>query len=161
MKNRLLQAYRQAPWRVQLQWIGLFLLVLVLIAAVAGVYLNLSARSATAGRAIQSLERRISNLQREINDLSTQLAFITSADQMYARLEDTDFVLLDPNNALYLEVPGYQPPSNVFMAPPPTANVIAKPVLQPQYTDSLWDWFVNNIWTAPDMPTATDGEVIP
>jgi len=57
MKNRLLQAYKQAPWRVQLQWIGLFLLGLVLVAGITGLYLNISAQAATAGRKIQSLSR--------------------------------------------------------------------------------------------------------
>jgi len=98
--KQLLQAYRQAPWRVQLQWLGFFLLGVVLVAAVAGVYLNLSARASSAGRAIQSLENKVDAYQREINDLSTRLAYISSSEQMYLRLKDTDLALLDPKQAI-------------------------------------------------------------
>ena len=55
MKNRLLQAYKQAPWRIQIQWIGLFLLGLVLVASIIGLYLSISAQAAASGRSIQFL----------------------------------------------------------------------------------------------------------
>jgi hypothetical protein len=45
----LTQAYSQAPWRKQMQIIGLFLLVLVLTALV-GIYLSVTARAAAVGR---------------------------------------------------------------------------------------------------------------
>ena len=54
--QRLTQAYRQTPWRTQLQWIGLFLLALILLATVAGIYLSVSAGAAAVGREIQQLE---------------------------------------------------------------------------------------------------------
>ncbi len=38
--RQLTQAYSQAPWRKQLQILGLFLLVVVLAALVAGIYLK-------------------------------------------------------------------------------------------------------------------------
>jgi cell division protein FtsB len=159
--NQLLQAYRQAPWRVQLQWLGFFLLGVVLIAAVAGVYLNLSARASAAGRAIQSLENQAEDLQREINDLSTRLAYLSSAEQMKARLSETEMVILDPVQAMYIEVPGYQSHNKVVLAPPPEAGSVSTPILQSEYTDSLWDWFVNNIWSANEKPSVDLGEVIP
>jgi len=62
MKNRLLHAYKQAPWRIQLQWIGIFLLGLVLMASITGVYLNISAQAATAGRMIQFIENDIDEI---------------------------------------------------------------------------------------------------
>ncbi len=40
----LTQAYSQAPWRKQLQLIGIFLVVLVFFALVAGIYLSVTAR---------------------------------------------------------------------------------------------------------------------
>ncbi len=69
MKKNLVQAYKQAPWRTQIQWIGIFLLVLIGVAVVAGVYLMISGRAAATGRRIQSLEAEISALEMEINDL--------------------------------------------------------------------------------------------
>lgn len=145
MKSNFIQAYRQAPWRVQLQWIGIFLLVLVLIAAIAGVYLNVSARSAAAGRQIQALESHIEELQLEINDLATKLAQVSSAQQMNERLADSDFVLLNPNDAIYIEVPGYQPETSLVLAPPASANTISSPVIIPEYSNSLWDRLLDAI----------------
>lgn len=159
--NQLLQAYRQAPWRVQLQWLGFFLLGVVLIAAVAGVYLNLSARASAAGRAIQSLENQADELQREINDLSTRLAYLSSAEQMKARLRDAGMKILNPVQAMYIEVPGYRSHNDVVLAPPPEAGSISTPILQSEFTDSLWDWFVKNIWSANEKPSVDLGEVIP
>ncbi len=51
--TQIVQKVRQAPWRVQRQWIGLFLLGLVLVAMVAGIYLNVTVRATLAGREIQ------------------------------------------------------------------------------------------------------------
>lgn len=160
-KKNLLQAYQQAPWRVQLQWIGVFLLILVLIAAVAGVYLNISARSAAAGRRIQVLEIRISELKREINDLSTRLAAISSAGEMYTRIEDEDYVALNPLQVTYLEVPGYQPKTDTRLAPPPNVEAISSPILKPQFTISLWDWLRDNVWSRSETPVIIEEEVIP
>lgn len=139
MKNDLIQAYRQSPWRIQLQWIGMFLLVLVLVAAIAGVYLNLSARSAAAGRQVQMLENRIEDLNMEINDLSTKLAKISSSQAMLSRLEESNYLLIDPNQALYLEIPGIEPKTDFVLAPPASENTVSSPLLKPEYSNSLWD----------------------
>ncbi|MFZ3069984.1 MAG: hypothetical protein WA110_02535 [Anaerolineaceae bacterium] len=160
MKTNFLQAYRQAPWRKQLQWIGIFMLILVSIAAVAGVYLSMSGRAATTGRRIQELESEVSRLQLEINDLTTQLAYISSARSMYERLATLEMVELDPLQALYLEVPGYQPRGSVILAPPPNAESISSPTILPEFTASLWDWFRQKIWDSPQA-TAQPIEVVP
>jgi len=157
--KQLLQAYRQAPWRVQLQWLGFFLLGVVLVAAVAGVYLNLSARASSAGRAIQSLENKVDAYQREINDLSTRLAYISSSEQMYLRLKDTDLALLDPKQAIYIEVPGFISSPDIVLAPPAEVASVQTPVIKSQYTNSLWDWFVENIWFAYEKPSVDLTEV--
>jgi len=146
MKNRILQAYKQAPWRIQLQWIGLFLLGLVLIAAVAGLYLNISAQAATAGRMIQSLESDIDDINNEIAELTTDLARLTSTEKMKSRAEELGFKLIDPKEAVYLEIPGYNPNADLVLAPP-RVNIIAEsPIVQSSYKISLWDWFVEKVW---------------
>lgn len=139
MKNDLIQAYRQSPWRIQLQWIGMFLLLLVLVAAIAGVYLNLSARSAASGRQVQMLENKIEDLNMEINDLSTKLAKISSSQAMLSRLVESEYILINPNQAFYLEVSGFEPDTEFVLAPPASENTVSSPVLKPEYSNSLWD----------------------
>ncbi len=152
MKKNLLQAYKQAPWRTQIQWIGIFLLVLVGIAVVAGVYLMVSGRAAATGRRIQSLEAEISALEMEINDLKTQYAQVSSAKSLSERASALNMRLLDPLDATYIEVPGYVPPSQPALAPPPTVEEISTPVLLPEFTVSLWDWLRLKVFIEPSLP---------
>jgi hypothetical protein len=56
MTQNMTQAYQQTPWRIQLQRFGLFLLGLVVIGLVAGLYLFITAESVSAGVEIQSNE---------------------------------------------------------------------------------------------------------
>ena len=154
MKNRLLQAYKQAPWRTQLQWIGLFLLALVLVSTIAGLYLSVNAQAAAAGRSVQGLERDIEDMTDEISDLMTKLAKLQSYEKMTARAKELGFHLLDPETAVYVKVPGVDPDAGVVLAPPRANTVINSPIIQDSYTSSLWDWFVNNIWLGSDSLTA-------
>ena len=145
MKKNLLQAYKQAPWRTQLQWIGIFLLILVGIAVVAGVYLMISGRAAVTGRHIQSLES-------DITALRTQYAELSSARSLSERAEDLNMSLLNPLEAMYIEVPGYVPPSEPKLAPPPSVEEISTPVLLPEFTASLWDWLRLKVFIEPSLP---------
>ena len=150
MKKRLLQAYKQSPWRVQLQWIGLFLLAVLLVATITGLYLSVSAQAAAAGRNVQWLENDIEATTSEISDLMTKLAKAQSTEKMATRAEELGFHLLDPESAIYIEVPGFDPDSAVVLAPPRSNTVINTPLIQDSYTSSLWDWFTNNIWMGSD-----------
>lgn len=145
MKTKFLQAYKQAPWRTQLQWIGIFLLILVIIATIAGVYLSMSEKAAATGRQIQNLEAEINTLDLEINDISSQLASITSIKNMEERVKDLDMVQLDPQQALYLEVPGYVSKETAILAPALSKNKVETPTLLPEFTSSLWDWLRSKI----------------
>ncbi len=152
MKKNLVQAYKQAPWRTQVQWIGIFLLVLIGVAAVAGVYLMISGRAAATGRRIQSLEAKVTALELDINDLKTQYAEASSAKSLAERAKGLNMRLLDPLTAMYLEVPGYVPPSQPMLAPPPTSDEISAPVLLPEFTASLWDWLRLKVFVEPNLP---------
>jgi hypothetical protein len=48
--TNIIHAYRQAPWRVQRQYVGAFLLMVIVVALISGLYLDVTARSALAGR---------------------------------------------------------------------------------------------------------------
>jgi len=155
MKTKnIIQAYRQAPWRMQLQWIGIFLLILVTIAAIAGVYLSLSGKAAVTGRRIQNLEFKVSALDLKINDLASQLAYVSSARVMRERAEALNMVLRDPAQAVYLEVPGYSEES-FSLAPAPAVDTIPSPSILPEFTASLWDWLADRLASLPGSADST------
>jgi cell division protein FtsL len=137
----LIQAYKNTPWRKQFQVIGLFSATVVFVAIVAGVYLNVTARAATYGREIQTIRIEAREIEREIEDLESMLADMTSAREMRDRAEELGFVTVNPNTASYLKVPGYPEERLIELAPelkPPEASSF--PQLPHKYTQSLFDW---------------------
>ena len=142
----LTQAYSQAPGRKQLQWIGLFMLVLILVALVAGIYLSVSAEASSNGRAIQAMYAQIERMEREIEDQKTQLALLTSNDEMAKRAEDMGFLLVNKDELLYIIVPGYKRSDQVILGSPPGSPVPDASMLSPEYTQSLFDWLRERIF---------------
>jgi len=76
--QRIKQAYRQAPWRLQLQSIGFYLLPLIAIVMVTIIYLNISAQAATAGLKIRDMLSQQEELQRTNANQRTHLALLTT-----------------------------------------------------------------------------------
>ena len=62
-------AYKQAPWRVQRQWISAFLLIVLGFSMIAALYLDVTARAALTGRDIQNLSADIIASQQSNADL--------------------------------------------------------------------------------------------
>ena len=140
------QAYSQAPWRKQLQWIGLFMLVLILLAMVAGIYLSVSARASTAGREIQIMYRQMEDVSRNIEDLETHLAFMLSNTEMEKRAEELGFYPIESEEIFYILVPGYADPKQVILAEPPGSSLPSSPTISPEYTQSLFDWLSERVF---------------
>ena len=59
---QIIHAHKQAPWRVQRQWVGAFLLALIGLAMIAALYLDVTARAAVTGREIQELRTEITTI---------------------------------------------------------------------------------------------------
>jgi cell division protein FtsB len=140
----IIHAYKQAPWRVQRQWVGAFLLALIVMAMVAAIYLDVTARAAVAGREIQELRLEITAVQRANADLETQRANLTSTAMMQQRALELGYRPVRPGELYYLPVPG-------FLAPEPGILLAAEDVTQaerilpPEYTQSLVEWFDERI----------------
>ncbi|MDD2521816.1 MAG: hypothetical protein PHW11_03210 [Anaerolineaceae bacterium] len=160
MKKDMLQAYKQAPWRTQVQWVGIFLLVVVALATVAGLYLFISGRSAATGRRIQNLESELVALHRQNNDLETLLGEIRSERALSERIDSMNMRPLTPNEALYLEVPGYVPAEGPSFAPPPSVIEKRTPVLLPEFTSTFLEWISSKLQEGLKSPTPTS-EVLP
>jgi cell division protein FtsL len=151
--TQIVQNVRQAPWRVQRQWIGLFLLALVLIAMVAGLYLNVTVGATLAGRETISLQATITTNQRLNADLETQLAGLASIEAMQGRAETLGFQAANPEEITYVTVPGFVPQSAVDLSTKDSTHLVVPLILQ-EYTESWFDYFLNQ----QTISTSTTGQ---
>lgn len=152
-RDTLLQAYPNAPWRSQVQAIGVFALGVVVIALLAGIYLGVSVQAATLGRETQEIQLEILELQRSNADLQTRLAELTSASRMERLAEEMGFRQLTSYDLEYLPVPGYRPKAEVELAPPPGRAVADPGAVPPALNQTLFDWIQEKIME----PAAQDG----
>jgi cell division protein FtsB len=147
--THLRHAYRQAPWRIQRQWAGVFLLFLLVLAMVSALYLDVTANAAIAGREIQQLRFEITATQRMNADLETRLAVLLSTRSMEARARALGFRPAEAGEIHYLLVPGYVQASGVRLESI-SAPAAAVSSLPPEYTLSLLDWLAALLSSSPD-----------
>lgn len=142
--TQIIHAYRQAPWRIQRQWIGAFLLALICAAMIAALYLDVTARTAVEGREIQEMRVLITTVQRENADLETQLADLTSTEVMQRRAQTLGYRPVQPGELDYMAVPGFVTPEpDILLAAEDTAP--HGETLPAEYTQSLLEWFDDRI----------------
>lgn len=144
--NRFNHAYSQAPWRVERQWISVFLLIVLGFAMIATLYLMVTSQAAIVGREIQGLREEIIKTEHENADLKSKLARLTSKDEIERRAYALKFRPVEPEELEYLYVPGYVIPIGATLAntlelqPSPPSN-------PPEYTQSLLDWLDERLET--------------
>ena len=142
--TNIIHAYRQAPWRVQRQYVGAFLLAIIVLALISALYLDVTARTALAGREIQELRESIVSIQRTNADMETELAVLTSSVTMQRRALELGYRPVQPGELDYVFVPGY-------VAPEPDILLAAVDVIIPTYqipdayTESLIEWLDKRI----------------
>lgn len=141
MPKRFVQAYRQAPWRIQTQRAVLLLIVAILAASIVWVMLTVTVQAAKAGLEIQIMEYKQEELQRQVSHLESVYAGLTAADRMEKRAQELGFEPVKPEAITYLTVPGYVGRQSVIQASPPS-NQIEHPLIKPAYSLSLWDWML-------------------
>ncbi len=146
----LVHAYRQAPWRIQRQWMGAFLLAVLGIAMVSSLYLDVTAQAAIAGREIQNLSSDILTTQQANADLQTKMAEATSNVTMERRAQDLGYEPVDPTQLQYIIVPGYTVPQAPILAGAPALRPSA-PSIPPEYTQSLIEWLQDVLQPAPSL----------
>jgi len=132
----ILRAFKQAPWRSQTQAVAMLSITLLTAAVVGGFYLAVAARAATAGRDLQRLEARKTELLQNNDELEAQLANLRSINRLAARAVALGFQPATIDQLEYLRVTSY--PQDVHLKPPPRAAVAPPP---PSTEQALVDWF--------------------
>ena len=137
--NRINHAHSQAPWRVQRQWTSIFLLIVLGFAMIATLYLIVTSQAAIVGREIQDLRLEVTETEHTSADLQTELARLTSKDEIERRAYALRFRPIEPEELEYLYVPGYVIPNGATLATAPELQP-SPPNAPPEYTQSLLDW---------------------
>lgn len=140
----VLNAYAEAAQAIhstrslQRQWVILFGVMIAVVAMVAGLYLDVTARAAITGREIQNLEQTIITNRRANSDYETELARLMSYQVMNARALTNGFEFIERDAVQYMVVPGYAPVDGVnFKSAVPEKQAISA---NPEYHQSLLEW---------------------
>jgi hypothetical protein len=142
--TQIIHAYKQAPWRVQRQYVGAFLLAVIGISMIAALYLQVTAGAARAGREIQEMRFEITTIQRANADLETQLANLTSTTEMERRALELGFRPITPGELDYVAVPGFVAPEPAILLAAEDVTEYAIP-LPAEYSQSLIEWFDDRV----------------
>jgi len=137
--KRFNHAYSQAPWRIQRQWVSVFLLIVLGFGMIASLYLMVTSQAAIVGREIQDLRLEIMKTEHISADLQTELARLTSKDEVEMRAYALGFRPVQPAEIEYLYVPGYVAPEGAMLATAPELQPSAQS-MPVEYTQSLLDW---------------------
>lgn len=140
MRNRHTQAFKQAPWRVEMRSAGGTMLWLTALLVIGGMYLTVSSNVAQAGRRVMTLESRRQELLQSTADLRANLAELTTPERLLERAGSLGFKPAGPDDIEYLEVEGYAL-GPAFVAPRPLGSLEQGSAgLSPSYTETLGAW---------------------
>jgi hypothetical protein len=142
--TRIIHAYKQAPWRIQRQWIGAFLLAVIGIAMIAALFLDVTSRAAVSGREIQETRFELISIQRANADQETRLAKQTSSAEMERRALALGYRPVQPGELDYIAVPGFAAPEPEILRAAEDTTV-PETSLPYQYSESLLEWLDERI----------------
>ena len=134
------KVYTQSPWRKQVQYLTMIVMGLIAIALVAYIFLSVSAHATAVGRDIQDKRSKIKELDREIEDMEAELAIILSSEQMEARAKSLGFREAEPDQVVYMTVPGYIERQPAKLAPYSRKLTLSVKSVPFEYTETLFDW---------------------
>jgi len=118
---------------------------------VAALYLDVTSRTALAGREIQDLRTEIAALQRSNADLETELANITSSAVMQRRALELGYRPIQPGELDYVFVPGYVAPEPAILLAAVDAP-LPPPSLPEEYSQSLLEWLDESLRSGMALP---------
>lgn len=145
---------RDRSARVQQQWVISFVVVIAMLALLAGLYLNITATASIAGRQIQALEAEITANEQVNADLETRIATLMSNAVLEARAEDLGYVPVERGSLQYMTVAGYFPPRPVNMVS--VMNAPQAVSTSPEFNETLIEWISKQIELA-SIPLAESG----
>lgn len=134
-----MQAQGHVLWRSVIQSTGSTLLWVLILLVLGGLYLSVSAKAASAGRRVMSLEDKIDALKLTHSEITTLHAQATSHQRMSELASSMGFRPAESKEIRFIYTP-WIPEKSSFQAPVPRAvHELRKSVLSPAYTETLVD----------------------
>ncbi len=130
------RAFKQAPWRVQVQVIASLAAASIALAALGGLYLTEASRAATAGRDVQTLQAKKAALEFAIDRQLALIARAKSVSQLEARARELGYAPVTADRIDYVIVEGYYGPQSHLPAETP----VQAQAPQPDYDETLGAW---------------------
>jgi hypothetical protein len=138
----LSRAFKQAPWRVQVQVIASLAAGTIVLVALGGLYLTEASRAATAGRDVQTLQVAKADLQFAIDRQTTLIAEAKSVSRLQKRAEELGYAPAQTEQIDFVLVDGYYGPR----LPGPAETVPAPVVVQThEYDQTLGAWLASQL----------------
>jgi cell division protein FtsL len=139
--QKIIQAYRNTPWRRQAQMIGTFAAFGVVAALVMIAYIWVTSNAGTYGLQVQEIQETNRAISQEIEDAKAELADLTSNEKMAVRATEMGFVPINPNRVRYVVVSGYTSEPTPALAEDTASQTASEPNQLPaEFTTSLIDW---------------------
>jgi hypothetical protein len=133
----LSRAFKQAPWRVQVQVIASLAAIAVVIVALGGLYLTEASRAATAGRDVQALQAQKADLQFAIDRQTALIAQAKAVARLEQRAQELGYKPADMSQIDFVVVNGYYGPNTGV----PVEAAEPLPAALPNYDETLGTWF--------------------
>jgi hypothetical protein len=139
--QKIIEAYRNTPWRQQTQMLGLFAVFGFVAALVMIVYVWVTSMAGTYGLQVQEFQATARALEQQIEDKKAKLANLEGTSNLTERAIAAGYQMADPNRIRYLEVEGYYGPQPFQLAPSTPGQQQSQDLHLPaEYTTSLIDW---------------------
>ena len=150
--TRISRAFRQAPWRTQIQVAAGAAVVVLAIIVLSSVFLLEASRTGNTGRDIQALEARKLQLIRENAELRAQLAELRAEKRLSARARELGYRPARIEEMEYLVIDGYPGPQSL------AATLNSRAALTPAQTradtadtlanlsESASEWFARSMF---------------
>lgn len=137
----ILRAFKQAPWRTQTQAVATLSVILLVVMVLGGLYLQVAARAATAGRDLQALEAEKVELIQANDELRAELAQLRSVTRLADRARQLGYLPAAAEQIEYLRVETF--PYEAALSQPPRAA--PPPAPPPTTLTRLGDWLAQNL----------------
>lgn len=143
--RKKIQAYRQAPWRVQTRLLSIGLAAVFGIMAMLGLFIFTGAQAAEAGLRVQSLIHDRDDLLRRLETQGGELARKQSEDWMRERALQLGFVPATADEIEYLPLPPMTPKEPEYVSPTSFLYSEQPVSLSPAYRETLLEWILQMI----------------